>query len=399
MRAFRRILTTTGCAFVLVFGFGYGHARAAATEPFARPASLEPQINFWVDIFTAYSYRDFVLVDRDDVYKIYQVYHLPGNGSPGRDEIDWVNTYLKRKYSDILNRLASGREPMGSDERHVAEMFKGRSPDGLRLAADNLRVQEGLKERFREGLLRSKYYRPTMEKIFRAAGLPVELVTLAHVESGFQRGARSSAGAVGIWQFTRATGKQFMTIRGRRDDRLNPTRETKAAAKLLRANYETLGDWPLAITAYNYGTGGTARAAAQCGSDYCKILKTYNGPHFGFAVKNYYAEFLAALQVHKYEHAYFPGLEDEPAFVPPPLKERPARVIRVNTHSRHHLKHRRSKKTESSASAETGHILRVSAGSHHHHRYHHHHKRHAAKHHHSRHHGSIASSRTSGGDA
>ena len=65
-------------------------------------------------------------------------------------------------------------------------------------------------------------------------------------------------------------------------------RETEAAAKLLRSNYETLGDWPLAITAYNYGTAGTARAAEQCGSDYCKILKTYNGPHFGFAVKNYY---------------------------------------------------------------------------------------------------------------
>ena len=118
-----------------------------------------------------------------------------------------------------------------------------------------------------------------------------------------------------------------MTIRGRHDDRLNPTRETEAAAKLLRSNYETLGDWPLAITAYNYGTAGTATAAEQCGGDYCKILQTYNGPHFGFAVKNYYAEFLAALQVHQYEDKYFPGIESEPAIVPPPLPVRHAATM------------------------------------------------------------------------
>jgi membrane-bound lytic murein transglycosylase D len=343
MRAGLRILTITGCTCLLAVLLGHSNARAE-TEPFERPASIEPQINFWVDIFTAYSYRDFVLVDRDDPYKIYQVYHLPGDGCPSRDEIDWANNYLKSKYSDILMHLASGREPMGSDERHVAEMFKGRTPYAFRLAADNLRVQEGLKERFREGLLRSKYYRPTMEKIFKTAGLPVELVTLAQVESGFERGARSSAGAVGIWQFTRATGRHYMTIRGRHDDRLNPSRETEAAAKLLRSNYETLGDWPLAITAYNYGTAGTARAAEQSGSDYSKMLKTYNGPHFGFAVKNYYSEFLAAMQVHKYEGKYFPGIESEPAIVPRPLPVHTAQLLQVSAPTAHHSTRRHSKK-------------------------------------------------------
>ena len=352
MRAFRRILIATGLTCLALAGLSHRAARAE-TEPFARPATIEPQVKFWVDVFTAYSYRDFVLVDRDDPYKIYQVYHLPGEGAPNRDDIDWVNSYLKTKYSNILTRLAAGHEPVGSDERHVAEMFKGRSLDALSLASDNLRVQEGLKERFREGLLRSKYYLPTMEKIFKTAGLPVELVTLAHVESGFQRGVRSSAGAVGIWQFTRATGKQFMTIRGRRDDRLNPTRETEAAAKLLRSNYETLGDWPLAITAYNYGTGGTARAASECGSDYCKMVKTYNGPHFGFAVKNYYAEFLAALQVHKYEDKYFPGIENEPAIVPPPTPVNTGRVVKVSAHTKRKTsgKHPTVKKQTPSASA------------------------------------------------
>lgn len=315
-----------------------GHSVAHAAEsPFPRPASLEPNIDFWVDVFTAYSYRDFIILDRDDVYKTYQVFHLPGEGAPSREEIEWVNTYLKTKYGDILQKLAAGNPPVGGDERRVADMFKDKPAWVLRDAANNLRVQEGLKERFREGLLRSKYYRPTMEKIFREAGVPVELVTLAQVESGFERGARSSAGAVGIWQFTRATGRHYMTIRGRRDDRLNATRETEAAAHLLRYNYSILGDWPLAITAYNYGTEGTARAAESCGNDYAKMVRSYNGPHFGFAVKNYYAEFLAALQVHEYEDKYFPGIQYEAPIVPKPLK-RP-RLIRVSAHPHHHHHH------------------------------------------------------------
>ncbi len=295
---------------------GASMARAGSQLPFPRPASIEPNVSFWVQVFADYSYRDFVVLDRDDVFKVYQVFHLPGDGPPTRDEIEWVNAYLKTKYGEILDRLASGADPMGSDERRVAAMFQGKPAWVLRDAEQNLHVQEGLRERFREGLLRSKYYRPTMERIFRAAGLPVELVTLAQVESGFQRSVRSSAGAVGIWQFTRSTGRHFMTIRGHRDDRLNPARETAAAAKLLRYNYSVLGDWPLAITAYNYGTEGTAKAAEQCGNDYCRMLQTYSGRHFGFAVKNYYAEFLAALQVHQYEDDYFPGIAQQPAIVP-----------------------------------------------------------------------------------
>lgn len=339
-----RIVVTAlaACIFSLAFSQTAG---AETKTSFPRPASLEPQVSFWVDVFTAYSYRDFVVADRDDVYKIYQVYHLPGDGSPSRDEIDWVNKYLKTKYSDILQRLASGREPQGADERHVAEMFQGRTPYALHFAAENLRVQEGLKERFREGLLRSKYYRPTMEKIFQRAGLPVELITLAQVESGFQRGAHSSAGALGIWQFTRSTGREYLLVRGRHDDRTNPTRETEAAARLLGSNYASLGDWPLAITAYNYGAGGTARAAEASGSDYSTMLRTYNGPHFGFAVKNYYAEFLAALQVHQYESKYFPGIEYEAPIAPAPMPvqtaHQTAHLIKVSAHSKHRGKHHR----------------------------------------------------------
>jgi membrane-bound lytic murein transglycosylase D len=326
-------------------------ALAGTEAPFPRPATIEPNVQFWVDIFTAYSDRDFLVVDRDNVWRIYQVFHLPGDGQPTRGDIDWANAYLKIKYADILNRLASGREPSNYEERRVAAMFKGEGLGAYANAAQNLRVQEGLCEQFHEGLLRSRYYRPTMERIFRSAGIPPELVTLAHVESGFHGGARSGAGAVGIWQFTRGTGKHYMKITRYHDDRLNPERETVAAAKLLRSNYDTLGDWPLAITAYNYGTGGVARASSIYGGDYSKMVRNYNGPHFGFAVKNYYAEFLAAMQVHRYEDKYFPGIEYESAIRPAPIKtdfapsrrskkksSHPVRLHRVSTKSAHSKK-------------------------------------------------------------
>src|ERR1700691_5887878 len=282
-------------AFALAIAFAFAAApnsSAETTLTFPRPKSIEPNVNFWVDIFTKYSDHDFVVVDRDNISRVYHVFRLPGEGQPTRTDIDWANDYLKTKYFDILNRLA----------------------------AQNIRVQEGLREQFHEGLLRSRYYVPSMERIFQNAGLPPELVTLAHVESGFHGASRSSAGAVGIWQFTRDTGKHYMKITRYHDDRLNPERETLAAAKLLRSNYDTLGDWPLAITAYNYGTGAVARASEIYRGDYSEMVEHCQGPHFGFAVKTYSADFLAALQVHRDEDKYFPGIEDEPAIRPAPIK-------------------------------------------------------------------------------
>jgi membrane-bound lytic murein transglycosylase D len=329
-----------------------GPVFAAADYIFPRPASVEPNIKFWVDVFSGYGERDFVIHDRDHLWRIYQVMHVPGDGLPTRAEADGISDYLKIKYAGILNHLATGQPPSSPEERRVALLFKGEPLSAYSAAAQNLRVQQGMRERFQEGILRSRYYRSTMERIFSAAGLPPELVTLAEIESGFYTRARSSAGAVGIWQFTRDTGREYMHISRYHDDRLSPIASTAAAAKLLRANYETLGSWPLAITAYNYGTGGMAEASSEYHGDYSKIVQNYAGSRFGFASKNYYPEFLAALQIHRYEDSYFPGLkyaETPPLqvvqtnFAPPhrSVKRRLA-VRHVIAHPTHHArKHHR----------------------------------------------------------
>lgn len=332
-------------------------ARAETMAPrhdaleFPRPASIEPNIKFWTDVFAYYSERDFVIHDKDDLWKIYQVFHVPGYGSPTGDDIQWANTYLKTKYADILNRLATGHQPATYEEQRVANLFKGARSPNYAAAAQNLRVQQGMAERFRESLVRAQLYLPRIQGVFRSFGLPEGLALLPTVESGFRLYARSKCGAMGLWQFTRSTGKEYMTVNGWRDDRLDPSRATEAAAQLLQHNHELLGSWPLAITAYNYGTGGMMQAVeATGGGDYCQILRRWDGPRFGFASKNYYSEFLAALQVYQYREAYFPGIDQEqPGYEePPPVHEvhyAPRRhyghIRRVAASGRnhHHLRH------------------------------------------------------------
>ncbi len=121
---------------------------------------------------------------------------------------------------------------------------------------------------------------------------------LPHVESSFNFRAYSKFGAAGIWQFTRTTGKQYLTIDYTVDERLDPILATQAAAKYLQNSYSTLNDWPLALTSYNYGLAGMLRAMKEEG-DYERVFKNYNKGYFKFASKNFYPEFLAALNVAK----------------------------------------------------------------------------------------------------
>jgi hypothetical protein len=138
-------------------------------------------------------------------------------------------------------------------------------------------------------------------------GVPAECALLPLVESSYEN-ARSIAAAVGVWQFTRATGREYLRVSGGVDERLDPVKSAQAAAKLLRENYDKLGNWPLALTAYNHGRGGMLRAKAEHGSDLTTIISDYRGPAFGYASMNFYAEFLAAIDVYQNRQQYFGAL-------------------------------------------------------------------------------------------
>jgi membrane-bound lytic murein transglycosylase D len=118
------------------------------------------------------------------------------------------------------------------------------------------------------------------------------------------------------------TGRELgLTVDAHEDERLASRASTSAAARYLASAFDTLGSWPLAVTAYNYGIGGMKAAAERLGSARLDdLIAAYRGPAFGNAVKNYYVQFLAAAHVAENAYHYFPELRGDPAFMPAPEK-------------------------------------------------------------------------------
>src|SRR5207247_10714090 len=108
------------------------------------------------------------------------------------------------------------------------------------------------------------------------------------------------------------------------DERRDPISSTRAAARFLTRVHDRLDTWPLTITAYNHGPEGVARAVSEVGTtDIASIVRDYHGKAFGFASRNFYVEFLAALDVERDFKTYFGDLSDEP-----PLRSRERRLER-----------------------------------------------------------------------
>jgi len=227
------------------------------------------------------------------------------------------NRYLekRKKYYKrlLLNLSRRNGKCKTSDECRIKGLFVERTSRQMyRHAARSIRGQFGLADRFRRGLETSGMYMREMRMIFRSYGLPESLLALPHVESSFDIRAYSRRGAAGIWQFTRHTGKLFMKVGYTIDQRRDPLIATEAAAELLKQNYETLKSWPLAITAYNYGRGGMVKAKKRHGDDIAAIVKNFKSRRFGFASRNFYAEFLAAKKVSENPEKYFGPLNYKP---------------------------------------------------------------------------------------
>lgn len=304
---------------VLALFMGLAAHSVRADETFPFPEELQPDVDFWVSIFTRYGTDEGVLHDNRNLAVVYERIDMPSGIS--RQE---RNRRVKKRRDAlirILQKLADGkRDTLSVEEARVLALWPDDvSNETLREATGRIRFQQGLSDRFREGLQRSGRWRDFIEAEFRALGVPVELAALPHVESSYNPDARSHVGASGIWQFTRSTGRRFMRVDHVIDERNDPFAATRGAGRLLAYNYSITGNWPMAITAYNHGLAGVRRAMRIHGDTaYVDILHNYNGRTFGFASRNFYVAFLAAKEVDQNPERYFPGLVRE---LPTPYAE------------------------------------------------------------------------------
>jgi len=287
----------------------------AQSEDFPEPASLRPAIEFWKRVYTEADTNSGFLHDSLRMEVVYE--HLEfGEGATSRQRRR-VTDEARKKYQQILNRLAQGSHSgLSAEEQRVLELWpEGTSSKEFSDAAHRLRFQLGQSDRFLAGLKRSERWMPYIESVMRERGLPLELAVLPHVESSFEPTAYSRVGAAGLWQFTRSTGLRYMRIDHIVDERRDPFMSTIAAARLLEDNYAVTQSWPLAITAYNHGLAGMRRASEQLSTrDIGRVVDEYRGRTFGFASRNFYAAFAAALEIDRDPVQYFGRIDfDSPS--------------------------------------------------------------------------------------
>jgi membrane-bound lytic murein transglycosylase D len=193
--------------------------------------------------------------------------------------------------------IAEAREAVASD-RQAAR------PDVPIAVNDNvLRVvaafqSDALRGKIAAGLSRSGRYVPMIHAIFAEEGLPQDLAMIAFIESSFLPHARSPKSAHGIWQFMPRTGRQYgLKSNGVVDERSDPEKATRAAAKYLAYLHELFDDWYLAMAAYNAGEGKIMRAMNRTGArDFWQLART---GAIRKQTQNYVPAFLAAVLISK----------------------------------------------------------------------------------------------------
>jgi len=282
-------------------------APGADARLFPRPPAIEDRVRFWTRVYSEVETNEGFVHDNRDLGIVYDVVRWP-KGLP-ESEASLRYEGMKKRYAAVLRRLA--REPhdaLTTEEQRVLALFpKGVSRARLEEAVEGVRFQRGQADKFRDGVIRSGQWEAYIRQVFGERGLPLELALLPHVESSFNPIAYSKVGAAGLWQFMPSTGRLFkLRVDRVVDERFDPWRATEAAAALLANNHRVTGTWPLALIAYNHGPGGPIRATRELGTDDIGvILSRYEGPSFGFASRNFYPSFLAAVEVDRNHPRYF----------------------------------------------------------------------------------------------
>ncbi len=292
-------------------------------DAFKVPEGLENAVNFWVDIYTKYPTHQGVIHDSENIDLIYEVVDFKeiekDNNLNARQKEKAKKKLVndaKERASELLSKLDQNPDSskLAAQEKRIFEyMKKIDDPNKFREAntKNRLRFQLGQSDRMKKAIYFSGRYLEEFEQIFRQEKLPIELTRLVFVESSFNVLARSKVGASGLWQIMPSVAKPLKMISAHVDRRNDPWDATRLAAKILAGNYRLLGEWPLAVTGYNHGPNGMKKMSEKYNTkDLVEMVQNVRSKKsFGFASRNFYASFMAALQVEKNAKKYFPDVQ------------------------------------------------------------------------------------------
>lgn len=228
------------------------------------PECLQSNIDFWYDVYTKYTRHDIIVYNQKTM-EVYNVYPRPKGSKKA----------VKRYKKQLFNKYA---KLIPKEKKNIA-------------------VKTGARGFFEKGFERMHEHYPKIAERLEQQGMPHQIAFLPFVESSYSHKATSPVGAVGMWQIMPATGRLFgVKKRVRlRDNRV----ATDVAIKLLKFNYEMLGDWTLAINAYHSGTGRLLKASNIANSkDICEIFNYLDENDvkikgYKFYSRNYVAQLFA----------------------------------------------------------------------------------------------------------
>lgn len=293
---------------ILFFALVDNQLHAYDAKKFPVASSIRGRVDFWKKVYTLIPNTEGFIHSSKDLSIILSTISAPPYN---RRKSKKIVKREKRRIKKILNSIYSKNlKNLTKVEKKILGQFPKKTKAKVKEAMYSLRFQRGMRNRYLNGYKRSLLYLEKIKKIFRDLRLPVTLAYLPHVESSFNYKAYSKVGAAGIWQFMRGSARTYrLKLNYILDERRDPLRAAYAAARMLKDNYRQLKTWPLALTAYNHGPASVKRAVRKVGSrKISKIINHYKGRRFGFASKNFYATFMATVEISENPKKYFKKL-------------------------------------------------------------------------------------------
>lgn len=280
-------------------------------EEFRVAPLLLDRVVFWMRIYGQYSSWMKVIHDTQDPRIIYGYLDFRPlyNKKMSRMKREIIKAAIEKEVIKTLKaKLRSLSTEYEDSESVLLNMFLTQFDNGTMTSGKSyskrIRSQIGQRDLFALALHRSPKLLDSMEGIFKEKGLPGGLTRLPFVESSFNPDAKSKTGAMGIWQFMPVTARAYID-RFSRNRQQDSILQTHAAADMLKNNRRALPDWGTTVTSYNSGIGRLHRMVKKHGVSSLELLLSTSRVKLGFAGRNFYSEFLAALLVESYKDAVF----------------------------------------------------------------------------------------------